>query len=59
MVGVLGSAECTPGYYNNEGQPADSPLAAPLGRLPGGPVAFFELIERWRTDGRFDGLTFA
>ena len=21
MTGILGSLECTPGYYNNEGQP--------------------------------------
>jgi hypothetical protein len=59
MAGVLGSAECTPGYYNNEGQPADSALARLWAGYPGGPVAFFELLDRWRTDGRFEGLTFS
>jgi cyclohexanone monooxygenase len=56
MGGVLGSAECTPGYYNNEGMPADGNLARLWAGYPGGPVAFFQLFERWRTDGRFEGL---
>jgi cyclohexanone monooxygenase len=59
MAGVLGSAECTPGYYNNEGQPAEGPLARLWAGYPGGPVAFFQLIERWRTDERFEGLAFS
>ncbi len=59
MGGVLGSADCTPGYYNNEGMPADSPLTRLWGGYPEGPVAFFTLFERWRTDGRFEGLEFA
>jgi hypothetical protein len=25
---------------------------------PEGPVAYFAYIDRWRTDGLFDGLTF-
>lgn len=41
-------AECTPGYYNNEGRPA---------RRQGygdGPIAFHELLRRWREDGGMD-----
>ncbi|MDQ2649066.1 MAG: NAD(P)/FAD-dependent oxidoreductase [Actinomycetota bacterium] len=58
LASVFGSAECTPGYYNNEGMPAGPGARLWLG-YPGGPVAFFDLIARWRTDGRFDGLAFA
>ena len=25
---------------------------------PGGPVAYFDFIERWRSSGDFDGLAF-
>ena len=54
-----GAADCTPGYYNNEGQ--DSGRAGLLGRLgyPDGPVAYFDYIEQWRTSGDFEGLTFS
>jgi cation diffusion facilitator CzcD-associated flavoprotein CzcO len=40
-------AECTPGYYNNEGRPRERSEA-----YGDGPVAFHELLRRWRTDGR-------
>jgi cyclohexanone monooxygenase len=57
-VTFLGSADCTPGYYNNEGQPegrdGDSFRGYPMGA-----VAYFEYIEQWRTDGAFDGLRFS
>ncbi len=49
--------ECTPGYYNNEGQP--SPLAARNGPYGKGSIAFIKLIERWRAEGSFKGLTLA
>jgi cyclohexanone monooxygenase len=58
LASVFGSAECTPGYYNNEGMPGGPGSQLWVG-YPGGPVAFFELIERWRTDGRFEGLAFS
>ena len=54
---MIGSnPDCTPGYYNNEGQ--DPGLRGKLNGsgYPGGPVAFFEFIDRWRTDGAFEGL---
>ena len=50
-------ADCTPGYYNNEGRPATpgSGLIAAVG-YPDGPVAFFAFMEKWRTDGQLEGL---
>ncbi|MFE0802774.1 flavin-containing monooxygenase [Streptomyces sp. NPDC058812] len=39
-------AECTPGYYNNEGRPREHSQA-----YGDGPVAFHELLRRWRADG--------
>ena len=54
---MIGSnPDCTPGYYNNEGQ--DPGIRGKLNGsgYPGGPVAFFEFIDRWRTDGAFEGL---
>jgi len=53
---VPGSAECTPGYYNNEGQPATPAQRANVLGFPGGPLAFFHYIEGWRTSGDFAGL---
>jgi len=46
--------ECTPGYYNNEGQP--SQLAARNGSYGAGPVAFVKVLEEWREAGALDGL---
>jgi cyclohexanone monooxygenase len=46
--------QCTPGYYNNEGQPAAGGF---LGTSYGnGPMAFFQLLAQWREAGTFDGL---
>ncbi|MFC8827946.1 flavin-containing monooxygenase [Streptomyces sp. NPDC057137] len=39
-------AECTPGYYNNEGRPRERSEA-----YGEGPVAFHALLRRWREDG--------
>ncbi|MBP7701199.1 MAG: NAD(P)/FAD-dependent oxidoreductase [Phenylobacterium sp.] len=46
--------ECTPGYYNNEGQP--SALAARNGSYGKGPVAFVKVLEDWRAAGALEGL---
>jgi len=46
--------ECTPGYYNNEGQP--SQLAARNGSYGAGPVAFVKVLEEWREAGALEGL---
>ena len=45
---------CTPGYYNNEGQPAArSSRNASYG---GGPNAFIAILENWREEGSLAGL---
>jgi hypothetical protein len=53
---LLGNPECTPGYYNNEGQPMGRRERLGVAGYPAGPVAFFDFIERWRTSGEFEGL---
>jgi len=46
--------QCTPGYYNNEGQPAAGGF---LGSSYGnGPMVFFQLLADWRDAGTFAGL---
>jgi cation diffusion facilitator CzcD-associated flavoprotein CzcO len=46
--------QCTPGYYNNEGQPAAGGF---LGNSYGsGPMPFFQLLANWRDAGSFTGL---
>jgi hypothetical protein len=54
----LGNPDCTPGYYNNEGKPFTRRERLAFSGYPGGPVAYFEYIDRWRTSGRFEGLEF-
>jgi cyclohexanone monooxygenase len=49
--------DCTPGYYNNEGQDA-GPAARLMVGYPAGPTAYFKYIERWRSCGEFEGLEF-
>ena len=47
-------AECTPGYYNNEGRISDADArAAPYGA---GQVEFIELLKAWREAGDMAGL---
>ncbi|WP_374534049.1 flavin-containing monooxygenase [Phenylobacterium sp.] len=46
--------ECTPGYYNNEGQP--SALAARNGSYGKGSIAFVKILEDWRAADRLEGL---
>ena len=56
--GIFGALECTPGYYNNEGKkPAKAQRYDFLGH-PGGPLGFFDYIDRWRASGSFEGLAF-
>jgi cation diffusion facilitator CzcD-associated flavoprotein CzcO len=49
---------CTPGYYNFEGHDAGRRGVLNSLGYPEGPVEFFRFIDRWRSDGRFDGLEF-
>ena len=54
---LIGSPDCTPGYYNNEGQ--DSGLRGKLNvGYPAGAQAYFRYLDGWRASGRFEGLTF-
>jgi cation diffusion facilitator CzcD-associated flavoprotein CzcO len=55
--GVIGSADCTPGYYNNEGHPDGRNREWFLG-YPAGAMAFFQHLDRWRSAGDWKGLTF-
>jgi cyclohexanone monooxygenase len=45
---------CTPGYYNNEGQPGTGGFL--VGSYGLGPIAFFQLLADWRDAGDFAGL---
>ena len=51
-------AECTPGYYNNEGMPEPG-VGFTAGQYGGGPVEFFRLMSEWRAEGGLAGLDFA
>ncbi|MFN7968632.1 MAG: NAD(P)/FAD-dependent oxidoreductase [Acidimicrobiales bacterium] len=55
----MGNAECTPGYYNNEGGPIGRTQRRGMSGYPDGPVAFFDHIDRWRRSGEFAGLEFS
>ncbi len=56
---MIGSTDCTPGYYNNEGKGWDdgSGIIAATG-YPEGPVAYFKYLDGWRSSGGFDGVEF-
>ncbi len=57
-MSFFGNNDCTPGYYNNEGQPLNARARFAMSGYPFGPVAFFQFIDEWRTSGDFEGLTF-
>ena len=60
MTGVgrmIGSPDCTPGYYNNEGQDPGPRARFSVG-YPAGASAYFRYIDEWRASGRFEGLEF-
>ena len=54
---MLGSPDCTPGYYNNEGQDP-GPASRFFVGYPQGPQAYFQYIDGWRSSGDFEGLEF-
>lgn len=45
---------CTPGYYNNEGRPAERSVRN--SSYGAGPVAFINVLEQWRSAGDLAGL---
>jgi cyclohexanone monooxygenase len=57
MGRMIGSLDCTPGYYNNEGQEPGMAAKLAVG-YPAGALAYFRYLEAWRTSGEFEGLEF-
>ena len=51
---MLGSPDCTPGYYNNEGK--SSERGAQNGFYGGGSIEFFKILEDWRAEGSLEGM---
>ncbi|HEY5008552.1 MAG TPA: NAD(P)/FAD-dependent oxidoreductase [Caulobacteraceae bacterium] len=58
MGRMMGAPDCTPGYYNNEGQNPGPGAQLNVG-YPAGPTAFFSYIDAWRSSGEFEGLAFS
>jgi cation diffusion facilitator CzcD-associated flavoprotein CzcO len=50
-------ADCTPGYYNNEGHFGEQRFPLGGGYHQGAP-AYFRYIDQWRKSGDFAGLEF-
>jgi cyclohexanone monooxygenase len=55
-LGIIGSPDCTPGYYNNEGQPGGNRQF--FVGYPMGAMAYFQYLDAWRSKGDFEGLDF-
>ena len=53
-IAGLSAEDCTPGYYNNEGQ--HSPTARQGGNYGGGALGFFQLMADWRAADDCEGL---
>ena len=49
--------ECTPGYYNNEGQ-LDRGPGFVGGLYGGGPIEFQKIVDEWLANGEMKGLKF-
>jgi cyclohexanone monooxygenase len=47
-------AACTPGYYNNEGQP--NPKSVQNGAYGKGSNPYFKIVREWREEGSLQGL---
>jgi cyclohexanone monooxygenase len=48
--------ECTPGYYNSEGA-AGNKNGFFSESYGAGSLIFFDMLDKWRNDGRMDGLS--
>lgn len=55
--GMLNNTNCTPGYYNGEGKGYEN--FESFAGYPYGQYAFFQYIAKWRSSGKFKGLTFS
>ena len=49
-------SSCTPGYYNDEGKSEINGLFSL--QYGGGPVKFFETLEKWRKNKFFQDVNF-
>jgi cyclohexanone monooxygenase len=58
MANISFLENCTPGYYNNEGQP-NGELIRQNGAYAPGIMAFSMLLDQWREEGSLAGLEFA
>jgi len=47
-------AECTPSFWNDEGRPSRKMIRN--GMFGGGVFAFVDALEKWRADGKLEGL---
>ena len=54
---MTSSPDCTPGYYNNEGQDPGPAAKLNVG-YPAGATAYFKYLDTWRSNGQFEGLVF-
>ena len=54
---MIGGGDCTPGYYNNEGQDPGPAARLNVG-YPAGASAYFKYLAAWRDSGAFHGLGF-
>ena len=54
---MLNNPDCTPGYYNNEGQASE--LARFHVGYPAGAQAYFRYLDDWLERGKFEGLVFS
>lgn len=54
---LFSAADCTPGFWNNEGQGWSKEFRQSQGH-PGGAEGFFKHIDAWRRSGNYDGLVF-
>jgi cation diffusion facilitator CzcD-associated flavoprotein CzcO len=50
-------ANCTPGYYNAEGNAKSNSDGFLQGHYPEGGLRFYEMLAEWRAAGDFAGLT--
>ena len=55
---MITSADCTPGFWNNEGQGWDEKFRRSQGH-PGGAAGYFQHIDAWRRAGDFKELIFS
>lgn len=55
---MVGSPDCTPSFWNNEGQGWSQKFRQAQGH-PGGAQGYFDHIRKWRDDAKFEGLVFS